>query len=67
MTDKSTSKGSGRDMAQDGYRPALTEGHKPQPTPIPGKVQGGYTGPGGGKPVAPTTGSGVTPAAGGEK
>jgi hypothetical protein len=59
MTDKSTSKSSGRQMAHDGYKPGLlTEGHKP-------KVQGGYTGPssGGEKPAAPTTGSGVAPAA----
>lgn len=47
----------------------VTEGHKPQLTPIPRKVQGGYPGPSGGKPAAPTTGSGVAPAApsGGEK
>src|ERR1700733_13166535 len=71
MTEKSTSKGGGRYMAQDGYRPGLlTEGYKSQIAAIPGKVQGGYTGPsGGGKPSAPTTGSGVAPAApnGGKK
>ncbi len=59
------SKSGGRQMAQDGHKPSLlTEGHKPQVTSIPGKVQGGYTGPsGGGKPTAPSTGSGVVPAA----
>jgi len=64
MSNNSNLKGGGRQMAHDGYKPSLlTEGHKPQPTPIPGKVQGGYTGPsGGGKPAAPTTGSGVAPA-----
>jgi|HubBroStandDraft_2_1064218.scaffolds.fasta_scaffold88001_3 hypothetical protein len=71
MTNRSTSKGSHRQMAHDGYRPGLlTEGYKPQATAIPGKVQGGYTGPSGGaKPAAPTTGSGVAPAApnGGKK
>lgn len=71
MTKSSTSKVGNRQMAQDGYRPGLlTEGYKPQATVIPGKVQGGYTGPsGGGKPSAPTTGSGVAPAApnGGKK
>lgn len=71
MTEKPTSKSSGRHMAHDGYRPGLlTEGYKPQATAIPGKVQGGYTGPsGGGKPAAPSTGSGVAPAApnGGKK
>jgi hypothetical protein len=62
MTDR---KITGRQMAHDGYRPTLlTEGHKPQVVSLPGKVQGGYQGPtGGGKPTAPTTGSGVTPAA----
>ena len=58
-------------MAHDGYSPGLrTEGHKPQTTPIPGKIQGGYTGPSDGpKPAAPTSGSGVAPAApdGGKK
>jgi hypothetical protein len=71
MTSESTPKGGGRSMTHDGYRPGLlTEGHKPQGTPIPGKVQGGYTGPSsGGTPAAPSTGSGVTPAApnGGKK
>lgn len=64
MTNRSNSKGSGRHLAHDGHRPGLlTEGHRPQVTPVPGKVQGGYTGPsGGGKPAAPTTGSGVAPA-----
>lgn len=52
-------------MAQDGHKPGqiLTEGHKPRPAAvtIPRKVQGGYQAPaGGGKPAAPTTGSGVT-------
>jgi hypothetical protein len=51
-------------MAQDGHKPGriLTEGHKPPPAvTIPHKVQGGYQAPaGGGKPAAPTTGSGVT-------
>jgi len=51
-------------MAQDGHQPRtiLTEGHKPRPAAvkIPQKVQGGYQAPaGGGKPAAPTTGSGV--------
>jgi hypothetical protein len=56
---------SGRQMANDGYKPGLiTEGHKPQVTPIPGKIQGGYTGPSDGpKPTAPSTGSGVAPPA----
>jgi hypothetical protein len=65
MTEKSTSKGGGRQMAHDGYRPGLlTEGHKPQVTSTPGKVQGGYQGPSGGqKPATPTTGSGVAPPA----
>jgi len=71
MTDKSNSNSGGRQMAHDGYKPGLlTEGHKPQVAPVPGKVQGGYTGPsGGGSPTAPSTGSGVTPAApnGGKK
>jgi hypothetical protein len=71
MTEKSTSKGGGRNMAQDGYRPGLlTEGYKPQGAGTPGKIQGGYTGPnGGGKPATPSTGSGVVPAApnGGKK
>jgi hypothetical protein len=65
MTNNQTPKSSGRQMAHDGYRPGLqTEGHKPQLTQIPGKIQGGYTAPSGGpKPSAPTTGSGVAPAA----
>jgi hypothetical protein len=70
MSDKTTSKNPGRQTAHDGHRPGLlTEGHKPHLTPIPGKVQGGYQGPGGGKPATPTTGSGVAPAApgGGDK
>jgi hypothetical protein len=69
MNNNPNSKSGGRQMAHDGYKPGLlTEGHKPQA--IPGKVQGGYTGPtGGGKPAAPSTGSGVAPAApnGGKK
>lgn len=71
MRNTPTNNGAGRQMAQDGYRPGLdTKGHNPQVTPMPGKIQGGYTAPGGGsKPSAPTTGSGVTPAApnGGKK
>jgi hypothetical protein len=65
MTNDSGSKSGGRHIAQDGYKPGLlTEGHKPQSVPMPGKIQGGYQGPsGGGKPSAPTTGSGVAPAA----
>ena len=50
----------------EGYRPQMAnDGHQPRPaTPtsphgIPGKVQGGYQAPAGGKPAAPTTGSGV--------
>ncbi len=64
MADKSTPKSVGRQMAHDGYRAGLfTEGHRPQVAPLPGKVQGGYTGPsGGGSPTAPSTGSGVAPA-----
>ena len=71
MTNNPNSKSGGRQMAHDGYKPGLlTEGYKPRATSIPGKVQGGYTGPaGGGKPTAPAIGSGVAPAApnGGEK
>lgn len=54
-------------IAQDGHRPApqiITEGHRPRPAPVTAPstgVQGGYQAPaGGGKPPAPTTGSGVT-------
>jgi len=69
MTEKSSN--SGRQMTRDGYKPGLlTEGHRPQVSSIPGKIQGGYQGPSGnGKPTAPTTGSGVAPAApnGGKK
>jgi hypothetical protein len=64
--DKSQS-GSNR-MALDGHKPRpapqlIAEGHKPRPSvPFSKKVQGGYQAPsGGGKPAAPTTGSGVTP------
>jgi hypothetical protein len=47
-----------------GYQPTMAnDGHQPRPTPgpsvAPGKVQGGYQAPSGGKPAAPTTGSGV--------
>lgn len=49
-----------RTMAMDGHRPLpsqtkIDKGYQPQP----GKVQGGYQAPGGGKPQTPTTGSGV--------
>ena len=64
----SDNKASGSRLANDGYKPGLlTEGHKPLPSrgyqPQPGKIQGGYQAPGGGKPSAPTTGSGVKPPA----
>ena len=64
MANKPSSTSPARQIAQDGHRPQLlTEGHKPQVVSIPRKVQGGYEGPsGGGKPAAPTTGSGVKPA-----
>jgi hypothetical protein len=63
MADKSSSSSRGpqTQMAHDGHRPRslITEGYKP--AIAPGKVQGGYQAPGGGgKPAAPTTGSGVT-------
>ena len=50
-------------MTMDGHRPLplrsrMEKGYQPQP----GKVQGGYQAPGGGKPPAPTTSSGVKPA-----
>lgn len=54
-------------LAQDGHRPLPSnvshKGHQPGPT-AGGKVQGGYQAPGGGKPAAPTTGSGVKPSSG---
>jgi hypothetical protein len=68
------SSGKGPHMAQDGHRPlpaptTLQKGYQPNPANTPGKVQGGYQAPGGGKPATPTTGSGVKPAApsGGKK
>lgn len=69
MTDKLTSNSRGHQMTQDEHRPGLlAEGHKPHSVPFPGKIQGGYQAPGGGKPATPTTGSGVKPANGsGEK
>jgi hypothetical protein len=47
-----------------GHQPLIAnDGHQPRPTPwpsvAPGKVQGGYQAPAGGKPPVPTTGSGV--------
>jgi hypothetical protein len=42
-------------IANDGHQPRST----PRPSVAPGKIQGGYQAPIGGKPTAPTTGSGV--------
>lgn len=67
MSDKPSSGQPRPSIAQDGYRPQpsnVNKGYQPQP----GKVQGGYQAPsGGGKPSAPTTGSGVQQGSGGKK
>jgi hypothetical protein len=66
MTDSKSSGGNGRQFLTEGHRPLPSQpsqkGYQPNPANAPGKVQGGYQAPGGGKPATPTTGSGVTTA-----
>jgi hypothetical protein len=61
MSNKRTSSGEGRGLAQDGYQPVdLGRGHQPVAAPV--KPGAGHQPAGTGTPQIPTSGSGVKPA-----